>query len=232
MVAPFIQDPLEGLLGSRTATFFLLDRFSGLPVAALGFTQNPFVPNPAAVTADVVDSESYSISVDVTQNALQDFSNASTNAHLNLDTMTVSGTWVSSIDLGPLGSIGLPNLPTFGLQLLRTDLTNKQFLEAMIRRREPVMVVTPRRSMPKAFMTELSEEWDPSTGENTLLTISLMEARIVSPLPGSELVPDVGTLAAGSVVGSNAGSQAAQPVSTPPAAPPPAPGAAPLLGPI
>ena len=108
MANPFIKSPLGGILGVRIASFFRLDPVTGTPIAPLGDLIAPF--NPRKMSLDVVDSEDYERNYSVTNNPLQDFTSASTNVHKDLERCTVSGTLVSSIDLGLLGSVGVPLL--------------------------------------------------------------------------------------------------------------------------
>ena len=192
MANPFIKSPLGGILGVRNASFFRLDPLTATPIAPLGDLIAPFFPDKMSL--DVVDSEDYELNYSITENPLQDFTSASSNVHKDLERVTVSGTLVSSIDLGILGSVGLP--------LLRSDLLKIANLERIADKREPILFVSPRVSMAKCFIASILRSWNPELGDNTNVTISLVEARIVNPLQADAVVPDV----AGSFTGNNAAS--------------------------
>jgi len=128
---------------------------------------------------------------------------------------------VSSIDVGRLGSVGFTGL--------RSDLIKVENLEALADRREPIFVVSPRVSLPRAFIESISRSWNPAQGENTLVTISLVEARVVSPQSAAAVVPDVAASFTGNNSITKAGSQAAPLVETQSVTPESAPGVAPLV---
>lgn len=219
---PFIKNPLQGLLGAKTASFYRLDPTGTVPMEPLADLRPAFTPN--RVTLDMVDAEDLTRAYQITQNALQDFTSATSNVHRELIRITVSGTLISSLDL--------PGGLSVGFAGLRLDLLKFANLETIADRREPIMVTTPRVSLAKAFIESISRSWTPDLGENTLVTISLVEARIVSPFSASSSVPDV----AGSNTGNNAiagaGSQAAAPVLTQSIIPGPVFGAAPFVVPF
>ena len=108
MVQPFIKSPLGGILGARTMAFYRLDSTGTQPIEPLG----DLIPSLTSdrIALDVVDSEDVDRSYSVTLNALQDFTSATSNVHKNPERITVSGTLVSSIDLGPVGSAGFAGL--------------------------------------------------------------------------------------------------------------------------
>jgi len=168
--------------------------------------------SPATTALDVVDSEDTEQAYDITENALQDFSSASTNAHRALRRITISGTLVSSLD----GGMGLrPQSPTF-----RADLRRLAVLEAMAEAREPVMFISPRVSMARCFIGSIARSWNPELGDNSLVTISLVEARIVSPLVALAIAPDVAASATGNNAATQAGTQTTTPVAAPGASSP------------
>jgi hypothetical protein len=215
-VDPFVQNPLGGLLGARTASFYKLDPTGTAPVESIADLVPAF--SPRRVVLDMVDSEDVELSFEVTTNALQDFRSATSNVHKALDRMTLSGTLVSSVDLALIGSVGTGGIPGIGGGL-RADLLRLGYLEELANAREPVMVVTPRRSFPQAFIESIAPSWTPDTGDNMLVTISIVEARIVSPLTGA-LVPDVAGSATGNNDVASAGAQAPTPVQTQAVIPP------------
>lgn len=194
----FDKNPLAGLIGSRTAAFFRLDPTGTVPIELVADLVPALTPN--RITLDVVDTEDYQKTFLVTNNALQDFTSAQSNIHRELERMTITGTLVSSIDIPVLGSVGLGGF-------LRSDLRKMENLEALADRREPIMVVTPRRGFPKAFIESLGTSWNPATGENTLATISIIEARIVNPLLAASAVLDVEGSYTGNNILSDAGAQ-------------------------
>ena len=65
--------------------------------------------------------------------------------------------------------------------------------------------------------------------ENTLITISLVEARVVSPITADNVIPDVESSATGNNRTTEAGSQAAATVQTQTVTPGAAPGVAPSV---
>jgi hypothetical protein len=118
-VDPFVQNPLGGLLGARTASFYKLDPTGTAPVESIADLVPAF--SPRRVVLDMVDSEDVELSFEVTTNALQDFRSATSNVHKALDRMTLSGTLVSSVDLALIGSVGTGGIPGIGGGL-RADL--------------------------------------------------------------------------------------------------------------
>jgi hypothetical protein len=212
MVSPFIKNPLGGNLGARTASFFKLDPTGTVPVESL----IDLVPalNPARITIDAIDSEEKDSSYFVTTNALQDFTNAQSNVHKDLVRVTVSGVLISSVDLGLAGTIGVAGIPGFGGGL-RADLLKADNLERLADLRVPIMFVSPRIDMPKAFIENVSRSWDPELGDNTIITVSLVEARIVNPLIGLDAaLPDVEASATGNNALASAGAQGGSQVGT------------------
>ena len=225
MVAPFIQKAFEGLVGSSTASFFRLNQF-GNPIRLI--TDIDPIPTADRVTLDMIDSESSPDEYDVTENPLQDFSSATSNVHQNLKRMEIVGTLVSSINLGLIGSVGIGNLPGQASPL-RKDLQVLNNLRALAERREPIMVVTPRNSMPLAFITRIDDNWTPDLGENTIVSISLKEARIVDPLTANSILQDVANSFTGNNARNPAGGQSGTAIATQTVTEPAAFGAAPIV---
>lgn len=228
-MATFQKTPLGGTLGLRTAAFYRVDSNSGLPIAKIG----DLLPalGPDRVTYDVIDSETVSQGFAVTTNALQDLSSATSNVHRDLIRVSLTGTLISSIDLGLIGSVGLGGVPGFGGGL-RTDLLKLANLEALADAREPIAVITPRLSLPLAFIESINRDWSPDIGENTIVSISLVEARIVNPLSAESEVPDVAASNTGNNSTTATGNQAAPVVQTQTVTPPPAFGAASFVFPL
>lgn len=206
MVRPYRESPPGGNLGVRNAVVYRLNRSGSAPVATLIELANPFSPNKVGL--DVVDSESFTESYSVTENPLQDFTSATSNVHKELIAFDLSGTIISSIDIPFIGSIGVPGIPGGFGGGLRADLLKIRTLRAIANERMPVMVVSPRHSLDRAFIANVSDSWSPSDGENTQVTISFVEARIVSPLIADNVVQDVASLSNGNASVSSLGGQA------------------------
>lgn len=228
-MAAFTESPLGGLLGVRTASLYKLDEFGVSPVEPIADLRPAFTSN--RVVLDMVDTEDVERNYAVTTNPLQDFTSATSNVHREPIRLTISGTLISGIDLPFVGSVGLGGIPGFGGGL-RADLLRVANLEALADRREPIMVVTPRVSLPKAFIESIVRSWAPEQGENTLLTIALVEARVVNPLSADAAVPDVAGMFTGNNATAGAGSQAPVPVQTQSFVPGAAFGAAPQVVPF
>lgn len=225
MPIPISPKPLQGLLGSATASFYRLNKF-GLPIQLIT-DLNP-LPSANRVVFDMIDSESDPENYSVTQNALQDLSNASTNVHRELDVFTIVGTLVSTLSLGLIGQVGIGNLPGQSSPF-RPDLQALANLRTLARAREPIMVVTPRRTMPLAFIQNITPTWTPDLGENTQVSVTLVEARIVDPFTAGSLIPDVAASHTGNNAANAAGGQSGTPINAGNVAGPPAPGAAPSV---
>lgn len=207
---PFIPSPLGGFLGVHTATFYRLNPL-GIPVLLIS-DLNP-IPSADRIKLDMIDSESAPRVYTTTIHPMQDFTSATTNIHKEPTTVEVTGTLISSINLGLIGSVGLGALPGVS-SALRPDLIAIQNLETLADRREIIMYVSPRVSLPKAFITSITPIWDPTLGENTMVTIGLIEARIVDPLSATSAVLDVANSLTGNNAAVPAGAQSGAPVST------------------
>jgi hypothetical protein len=198
--------PLAGWLGNETASFFALDPTGTTPIEPVA----DIVPGvtPFRVTVDVVDSETMARRYRVTRNALQDFGDASSNCYAELVAITIQGT-LSAV--GPLSpAVGAPLNPGARLDLIR--MAN---LEQLADQRRPIMFVSPRISLAKAFIVSLDRLWTPANGESTGVSISLLEARIVGPL-SLGIVPDVDSLEPGNNSTTGGGDGAVSPSSATP----------------
>jgi hypothetical protein len=162
----------------------------------------------------MIDSEDVQRNYLVTSNALQDFSNAQSNIHRDLIRHTYSGTLVSGVDIALIGSVGAGGIPGFGAGI-RADLLKIENLENLADRREPIMVVSPRVSLAKAFIESISRNWSPDLGDNTFVTVTVVEARIVNPLIADAVIPDVENSATGNNSVTEAGSQSPTEVVSP-----------------
>lgn len=221
-MATFQKTPIGGTLGRRTASFYRLDQVTGLPIEKLLDLIPALGPN--RVTYDVVDSESVSQAFSVTTNALQDLTSATSNVHRDLIRASLTGTLVSSINVPGLASVGFAGL--------RADLIKLANLETLADAKEPIAVITPRLSLPTAFIESVDRTWSPEVGENTIVTISIVEARIVNPLSAESVVPDTAASATGNNATTALGNQAAPVVQTQTVTPPPAFGAASFVFPL
>ena len=229
MVSPVIKSPLGGNIGVRTGVFYRLNA-AGTPVASLLALANPFSPQKMGL--DIVDSESGDITYTTTDHALQDRGTATSNTFKQLETLTIAGTLISSIDIPFVGSIGVPGIPGGFGGGLRADLLKLEIIKAIADEQEPIMYVSPRRTMGLAFITGISDTWSPDDGENTMVSISLKEARIVSPLNADGLVQDLASMATGNNATAGLGGQAPSPVLTQSIQGSTVPGVAPLVVPV
>jgi len=174
----------------------------------------------------MIDDEAWIQQYDVTENPMQDFSDATTNNRKRLQEMTITGTLTSALAIPLVGSIG-----AFSISGVRFDFLKLANLEQIADRKEPILVTTPRRSMAKAFITSISPPWNPEDGNNTIVTITLREARIVNPLIALSAIADVAESTTGNNAATNVGAQAPEPVGAVPTLSP-IPGVAPSLAPF
>lgn len=225
MVAPFLKKAFQGLVGETTASFYRLNR-AGQPIGLI-LDINP-LPSEDRVKFDMIDAESSPDEYDVTDNPLQDLTDASSNVHVRLKRMTITGTISGDINLGLLGSVGIGSLPS-QISPLRKDLQAIEALRNMGDQREPIMVVTPRRTLPSAFITLVDAPWTPELGQNSIVTIHLKEARIVDPLAPGSLIADVAASNTGNNASTPAGGQSGTTVFTQQVTEPPVFGGAPSI---
>ncbi len=218
------QSPLGGNLGSYTAAFYRLDPATfTVPLEPLPDIV-PGIFSPLRVTLDIVDSESMTLSYDVTEHPVQSFLDVTTNVRKRLRGMTITGTWGGTPPLLPL--IGaVPPVPG---SFARLDLVRLNALQNIADSREPIMVVTPRHSMHRAFITNLNSQWSPNEGESMIVSVTLKEARLVSALIGDAVAPDYPSQETGNNQVTGGGQSATSEVTTT-ASPPFSPGRAPGL---
>jgi hypothetical protein len=186
---------MGGIVAATTASFFTLDPSLTIP-------QEPIldlVPgySPLRITLDMVDGESIVFEYEVTEHAIQDALDVTSNCRKRLETMTIQGTMsalppllstpITVTDSGGAFTGGAPPVPG---SFLRLDLIRMRNLQFMADQRRPIMVVTPRFGMPRAFMTTVAQNWTPANTESTSVTIALKEARLVDAVLGDLLVPD------------------------------------------
>lgn len=216
----FVESPLGGNLGASTASFFRLDPATfTVPIEPIV----DLVPGvtPLRVTMDMVDSETLQLDYDVTENSLQDFTDVASNVRRRLRRVSVTGTLSR---LAPLSPLGVPPPPTPpGLQL---DLLRARNLQAMADARLPMMFVSPRTSLARAFISSYSQPWSPDNGESLIVTLQLVEARLVSPIT-APVAQDYPAQAPGNNAATGGGQQSSKVVETQTPTPPTAPGNAP-----
>jgi hypothetical protein len=204
MISPFQKNPLGGTLGNIGAVFYRLLPNGVTPVAEIVrlVGDHPLSANRNRMTMDIVDSEEWSQEYQATTNALQDFTDAQSNVHRALERATFTGTLVGDQQFAGV----------FGI---RRDLAKVEDIRAIADRLEPVMVISPRVSFAKAFITSISRTWSKDMGETSGVSISIVEARIVNPLAMDALEPDIPGMNTGNNRVTDVGSQAPSPVNPP-----------------
>lgn len=226
-VDTFRRSPYLGYRQGTTAVFYALNDL-GNPVEELGSIVQDSTDH---IQFDMIDAETSPTSYTVTQNPLQDLTDATTNNYRNPSRLTLTGTWSSIETIGNLATFGgviggnFEQLVTGTLK--RRDLLKLDQLKAMAEQRRPIMVSTPRTVLPTAFIESITDDWTPDLSENTVVRVELIEARIVTPLTSNAVLPDVAASATGNNVPSSAGNQSGTPIETMDVRPPEAFGAAP-----
>src|SRR5690606_24212115 len=88
-------------------------------------------------------------------------------------------------------SPGVPYIPGFDFAgkmppqpdvLVRLDYLRLERLKAIADERLPIMVVTPRLSLPRAAISRVNSRWSPQSGQSPEVSLDFVEVRIVSPL--------------------------------------------------
>lgn len=163
----------NGMIGASTCSIYRLDPTGTQALEPLA----DIVPGlgPLRVTLDTIDAEQYSESYRVTQHTLQDLSNTTPHVSPDLRGLTVTGVFAAGSVMGSL----IPGLPSTGLvRLARFDLVRFNNLRRIAADRRPVMVVTPRHSFARAFITSLPASWSPADGDSLPVTVTFIEARV------------------------------------------------------
>ena len=220
-----LENPaLLGLIGRSTASFFALDPTGTTPIQILP----DLVPGvtPLRITFDLIDQESFTEEWDVTENSLQDFSDTISNLRRRLKTLSITGTISGIAQALPIGVPPPPIPPGF-----RPDFIRASALSQLAARRRPVACVTPRVSLPRAFITSISRPWSPDNGQSTIITVSLKEARIVSPITIDSVAPDFAGQIPGNNTATGGGQQAGSAVVTQTVQPSGTPGVPPVVTP-
>lgn len=219
LTSPHPESPLGGFLGARTCSIFRLDPTGTVPIEPLIDILPGY--SPLRVTYDLVDNESYTCDYDTTEHSIQSVLEITSHVRKRLRSISIVGR------LTPLpppfvtsGSGVLPGLPIpigAGLDApnvaptppgLRLDLVCFRNLEAIADSKRPVMVITPRVGLAKAIITSLSQLWTPKDGESIVVSISVREARLVSPITGDVVAPDFPSQAPGNNASTGGGTQA------------------------
>lgn len=193
------------ILGGTTITVYRLD-----PVAFIAPIEPllDIIPGltPFRVTGDMVDSEQKTNNYDVTQHPIQFGSPLTSHVRKRLKQMVVTTTLGATMPLLPTasilpfgaaavpapplggvvpvgGEIFLPTQPPVPGSAFRLDLLRLRNLEALGDLLQPVMVVTPRHQLPRAFMQVIADNWTPELGLSTQVTINFLEANIATIIP-------------------------------------------------
>lgn len=192
----YITNPFGGVLSLFTASFYKLNRTRSQPVEPIA----DIIPAVTGkrVAMDMVDSETYTQNYAVTRNTIQDFTDTTPNIYREPIELSITGTFTAS---GPLLPVG--NVPTFGY---RFDLLRLAQLNRMAAERQPIMVVTPRVSLAQAFIQSITHPWTPNEAQSTVVTVNLIECRILRPID-AEALADTVNMAAGNVSKTSAGTQ-------------------------
>lgn len=221
MPPPLLPSALGGNLGAFRASIFRLDPFGVVPLEPLP----DIVPGvtPLRVTLDMVDGEQAVYDYDVTEHAIQALADVTANVRKRLETITITGTLGATLPMVPGAAA-----PAFG-SFTRMDLLRARNLKAIADARAMVMVVTPRVSLARAFITSIQQSWSPSDGESTIVTVSFREARLVSPVIGVSLAPDFPAQPPGNSAAVGGGQSVVTPINTTATASS-TPGVAPTIG--
>ena len=160
-------------LAQFTCSVFRLDALYTKPVEAIvdivpGITR-------MRVTLDMIESETASYEYDVTEHAITADREISSHVRKRLETITISGIIGRTPPMLPV-----PGPPNFK-GLIKLDLLRLEHLKRMADERLPVMVLTPRVGLARAFLTSVRSRWSPGTGEAISVSIIAREARLVSP---------------------------------------------------
>lgn len=209
----FEQSPLGGVIGASTCSVFKLDPFFGMfPIEPL----LDFIPgvSPLRVTLDMIDNETVVDEYETTTHPIQDISDATSNVHEKLKTLTIEGTLSATLPTAPL-AIPIPAIPNPG-GILRIDLIRLRNLRNIQKERRPVMVVTPRYSIAQAWIGRIESNWRPELGESMSVNVTFTQAKIVAPSFGPPVASDASAQLPGnnSAVGGGLASTMSTPVSS------------------
>lgn len=174
-----VGNSLNGNLSVRTLSIYRLDSTGTVPVEPIidlitGKSVN-------RITADLIESEQYNQSYQVTTNSISNSALITSHVNKNLKTLSVSVFFVPNPSTGATAVLDPTSVraPT-----QRLDQQRIRNIQALADAGIPVGVYTPRWALPRAFITDISAPWDPEVGVNSRLSLSFLEARVVSPITG------------------------------------------------
>lgn len=199
MMANVAQGGWQGAVGIGTCTIYVLDANGTTPLEPVA----DIVPGvgPLRVTLDAITADSFKQTWRITRNTLQDLTDTTSNVYRELRMLSVSGIFGAA---GPMG-VGIPGAPSSGLaRLARFDLQRFNQLSAIADARRPVMVVTPRYSLPRAFIAEMPSQWSPEDGDSLPITMTFVEARVLTSAI-TQAFADVDSMATGNNKASGGG---------------------------
>lgn len=216
-------------LATYTASIFQIEPLSGTPIEPL-FDLVPGL-SPLRTTFDTVDGESATFTYDVTEHAIQGFLDVTTNVRKRLEQVTITGTLNATGPLLPVpiapGGVGGQVAGALGLK--RLDKLRFENIVAMADRRLPVLIVTPRVRLARAFIANVTEQWSPADGDSLVISITAKEARFVLPGIATQVAPDFAAQAPGNNSTSDGGQVGPTELFDVEATPPETPGVAPSL---
>jgi hypothetical protein len=203
--------PFAGTTGSKRVGIYVLDPTFTTPLQPIFLDLLPQAANsPFAISLDVAQTVSRTHSWKITQNRLLDFTTATTHAQHNLQRASVSGI----LDPSPLAATGRAGgLASSTLGILRRDLLAKNILIAIAETRRPVLVLTPDWTMPRAWIESITETGNEGDGEVSRLSITFVEARIISAFLGN--LTDAAAMTGGASQTVDGGATAGAAVETP-----------------
>lgn len=195
------------MLVTYTASVFRIEPLTGVPVEPLV----DLVPGvtPMRVTYDMVDNETIVYQYDVTEHAIQGFLDVTTHVRKRLETITIVGTLSG---MGPLLPGPQPPNPP---GVARLDVHRVTNLRLIADTKLPVMILTPRMGLSKAFITSVQQQWGPADADSCIVTITAKEARLVLPGMTAPVSPDYPAQAPGNNAASGGGQGAPGVVDTP-----------------
>ena len=162
--------PFTGQLSVRTLIIYKLDPLGIVPIEPI----IDLVPGLSGnrITIDVIQSESYGQSYDVTDNVLQDFSFATSNIRKAPRLFSVSGVMGSIIQSGIVNVVPFGGVPT--PDNARADQRRLQNIKNLADARQPVAVYTPRHGFPQCVITSVDVPWDTAIGKNTQISLNIL----------------------------------------------------------
>lgn len=187
---------MAGMLAIHTASFFRLDPTLSVPIEPIA----DIVPGttPYRQTLDMIDRDEMNRTWRVTQRPIQNAVNVTPHRQRQLKVFSISGVITNApMPLTP----AQPPRP-----FVRTDQLRLSFLERIAETEEPIMVCTPRGSLPLAWITVLRTPWQPSDGRSTPVQIVVQECRIARPFT-TGATKDLDSLEAGNTTAESMGEQ-------------------------